>query len=624
MAYDIGAKVGIDGFSEFNKAIRSINDDVKGLGSELKLVSAIYDENGDSMEALAAKNEVLQKTYDLQAQKVDETQKALEKARAEYGENEAATKKWQRSLTDAQTALQKTQNEINKNQKAMEELAKTAENSADSFDGFKDIEDAVDDIDDEIKTLATELKAVASAYDESDKNSKGFKETQKVLVKQIDAQKQKLEQLQDGLKQAEKLYGENDAETRKWARAVNEATAELNDMTNELDSGNNGLSRFAGGLKDAAKVAAGNLLASGVSSVVSGATQAVSALVNLDETTEEYRVAMGNLNTAFEAQAERIENTSVAHGKFTAVMEDTNEAVGKSWATAETAAEVYKGLYAVLGDTDTAVEAAQLMVQMAESEEDFAEWTRIAAGVAGAFGDALPINSLIEAANETVKVGEVTGALADALNWVGISEDEFNEKLAACTSESERNELIMSTLTSTYKDSADAFYKNNEELIKSRENQAKLDEITGRLGESVLEVKNVLTEKFGPTLIDIADKAVTFIESFDTEELLTNMGNTINGFILEWERTVNQFKRFMGEARSEIYGTFGEDTERVGGFGNRAVYEESSRDNSAYYSANRTPVIADVYLDGKPVGKILDGIKEVSDIASGSEVSMLT
>ena len=47
------------------------------------------------------------------------------------------------------------------------------------------------------------------------------------------------------------------------------------------------------------------------------------------------------------------------------------------------------------------------------------KWTRIAAGVYGTFGDALPIEGLIEAANETAKTGKVTGVLADAINWAG-------------------------------------------------------------------------------------------------------------------------------------------------------------------------------------------------------------
>ena len=50
----------------------------------------------------------------------------------------------------------------------------------------------------------------------------------------------------------------------------------------------------------------------------------------------------------------------------------------------------------------------------------------------------MPIEGLTEAANETVKTGKVVGVLADALNWAGISEDAFNEALANCNSEAER------------------------------------------------------------------------------------------------------------------------------------------------------------------------------------------
>lgn len=718
MAYDIGPKLGIDGYAEFKKAITSINDEVKGFGSELKLVAAIYEQNGDSMEALAAKNDVLQKTYDAQEKKLAEVAKVLEAAKAEYGENETAVKKWEQVLTESKAALVKTQNEIEKNSKAMEELAKAAENSTEAFSGFDSIEKAVDDIDDEIKTLATELKAVASAYDESEKNSKGFKQSQEILAKQFDAQAAKLEHLKKGLHEAEKLYGENDAETRKWARAVNEAQAELNDLDKELDKSNKGVKKLADGFKGATSafsVAAGNLLSGGISAIVGGVSEAMSALANLDETTEEYRTAMGKLNTAFTEQKKAIDNSLVAHGKFGAVLMDTGETVEESWRNAETAAEVYKNLYAVLGDTDTAVETAQLMAQLAQSEEDFTEWTRIAAGVAGTFGDALPINSLIEATNETVKVSKVTGALADALNWVGISEDEFNEKLAACTSETERNRLVMDTLTDTYKNSADAFYENNKELIKARENQVLMDEAMGRLGESVLKVKNSLMEKFGPAIANVADKAADFINNVDTEKLFKKFDTAVddikNAFDVGWtnvkdiyedfptffnglgdvaghsfdllsdlwkldfeaaEEDVydivrglaesltgfafevkNMFKdldwskdfeseldavwhvvsgQWWMEDLANLFGAIGEGIDEgrrnylanhlpTSGGGDNAAW--SSGGSSSGYSANRTPVIADVYLDGKPVGKILDGVKKVSDIASGSEISLL-
>lgn len=196
----------------------------------------------------------------------------------------------------------------------------------------------------------------------------------------------------------------------------------------------------------------------------------------LESSTEEYRVAMGKLNTAFEA---------AGYG-------------------AETAQQAYNAFYGILGDTDTATEASQLLAKLADSAEDVSTWTDIAAGVAGTFGDSLPIEGLIEASNETAKVGQVTGVLADALNWAGISEDDFNARLSACSSESERNQLIMDTLSGTYDEASEAFYRNNEALVESRNNQAQLDATLATLGQTVSNVKNRLLTEFLPAISNVA------------------------------------------------------------------------------------------------------------------------
>ena len=86
------------------------------------------------------------------------------------------------------------------------------------------------------------------------------------------------------------------------------------------------------------------------------------AFVALDGATEEYRVAQGKLNTAFDA-------------------------AGFSAAAAR---KSYRNFYAILGDTDTAAEASQLLAKLAQNERDVGTWTRIAAGVSGTFGDSLP------------------------------------------------------------------------------------------------------------------------------------------------------------------------------------------------------------------------------------------
>lgn len=213
-----------------------------------------------------------------------------------------------------------------------------------------------------------------------------------------------------------RALGDNESALDEAAKSSDGCAESVDKYTGKVKKADDETEKFsdklANGLVVGAKAAGAALAAVGTAAVAG-----VKFLLDLEESTEEYRIAQGKLNTAFQA-------------------------AGYS---TETASAAYKSLYSVLGDTDTATESAQLLAQLATSEKDVATWADIAAGVTGTFGDALPINSLIEASNETAKVGQVTGALADALNWVGISEDEFNEKLAACSDETERTALIKPT-----------------------------------------------------------------------------------------------------------------------------------------------------------------------------------
>lgn len=249
--------------------------------------------------------------------------------------------------------------------------------------------------------------------------------------------------------------------------------------TSEYDSGVKDVSKSGDSLASKLKsglASAGKVAAKGIAAIGTAASGAVVGLLALESSTEEYRVAQGKLNTAFEA---------AGYG-------------------AETAQQAYNSFYGILGDTDTATEASQLLAKLADSAEDVSTWTDIAAGVAGTFGDSLPIEGLIEASNETAKVGQVTGVLADALNWAGISEDEFNAKLEACGSESARNQLIMETLSGTYDEASEAFYRNNEALVESRNNQAQLDATLATLGQTVSNVKNRLLSEFLPAISNVA------------------------------------------------------------------------------------------------------------------------
>lgn len=218
--------------------------------------------------------------------------------------------------------------------------------------------------------------------------------------------------------------------------------------------------------------------------LVGGAAAGVGALSSVAESTREYRTEMGKLDTAFTTN------------KFSAA----------------DAKQTYSDLYAVVGDSGQATEAANHLSLLCNSTKDLQSWTEICTGVYGQFGDSLPIEGLTEAANETAKVGTVTGSLADALNWMGVSEDEFNEKLAKCSSEQERQQLITSTLTSLYSDASAQYKETNGDVMESNRAHQQLSDTMAQIGavaepvlNSLIGLGGKLLEQLSPLIEDVAD-----------------------------------------------------------------------------------------------------------------------
>lgn len=254
--------------------------------------------------------------------------------------------------------------------------------------------------------------------------------------------------------------------------------------------------------------------------VIAGAATAVGgAWLGAIEGTREYRVSMGKLETAF---------TTSGH-------------------SAETAHKTYSTLNSVLGDSDVAVEASNHLAKLVDNEKDMNTWTDICTGVFATFGDSLPIEGLTEAANETAKTGQLTGVLADALNWAGVNEDDFQKKLDSCSTEQERQKLITGTLNKVYKESADTYKKNNKELIQAEKANQKLKEamaLLGSVGEPILtaiktkiaEMVTVGVPKLQSLITKIKDMIKWFKQNKSTVQIwaagIIAATITVSGFVL--------------------------------------------------------------------------------------------
>lgn len=137
------------------------------------------------------------------------------------------------------------------------------------IEGEKEYRQQINQIIQQAKTLDSEMKLVASSFDDATTAEEKNAATGKVLVKQIDVQRQRVQALSDMLEKSAAMYGENDVKTLKWQQSVNEATARLNNMEKGLGS----TTKETTGLGDAVEAITGKLnisLPDGITKTLNG------------------------------------------------------------------------------------------------------------------------------------------------------------------------------------------------------------------------------------------------------------------------------------------------------------------------------------------------------------------
>ena len=395
-----------------------------------------------------------------------------------------------------------------------------------------------------IRESESEFKAAAAGMDDWASSADGLSARNNHLNNAIDLQRKKVDALQkeydrliaDGLdptsKQAIDLRTKINNETtalnknEKELKENTQALEELNDeskkaskSTKDLDDGTKKVGKGFSALKGFAGIAAGAIAA-----VAAAAIAGVHSLLSLAESTRELRTEMGRLETGFESAG----------------------------LSAEDAQKTYNDLYSVLGDTGKASEAASHLALLANNTEDLQKWTDIATGVYATFGDSLPIEGLTEAANETAKTGQLTGVLADALNWAGVNEDDFQKKLDACTTEQERQALITDTLNGLYDESADKYREVNKEVIAANEAANELAQAQADLGAAVEPLNTKITE-FKTSLLTELSPALN--------QIITDLGGVLDGTAGAPEKLANSFSELISTILSkatEVLPTIGE------------------------------------------------------------------
>ena len=377
--------------------------------------------------------------------------------------------------------------------------------------------------------LKSQMGLVATEFDKQANSTEALRKKQVILQQQYAQQQEKVRALAQMLESAKSVYDDNSDVVTRYQKQLDNATVslikfgrELEDTNKYLDEakrsadgtassidefgktvkdagkeGSSGLGQLQqafGQLGEAAKSGDINGMVTALGSLkgaliggaaIAGAKALADGIINITESTKEYRTILGTLETSSKQAGYTQEQTT----------------------------EIYKKFQAVLGDTQKAATATANLQALGLSQENLRVVMEEAIGAWATYGDSIPIDSLSESINETVQAGKVTGVFADALNWAGTSEDDFNERLAACATTADRANLVMSQLASQgLQATGQAWVENNQDIIAANSAQEMMNESMAKLGEALQPTANLLVG-LGSVYVDWATTAVTAITS---------------------------------------------------------------------------------------------------------------
>lgn len=355
------------------------------------------------------------------------------------------------------------------------------------LEGEKEYRAACKGINTSLREIGSEMKLATAEFGDNAESIEALTRKQDILQKQLDEQAKKAKAAEAALKKMrEGGIDPTDPAYQKMQTNLNNTRAEMVKVQRELDDTSKKLKSSKIDWESVGDTVGkvGKAIGAGVAAMGAAIDAAATAFLGLAESTREARENMGKLEAGF---------TTAGH-------------------SAEDAKNTYTELYGILGDDGQATEAAAHLAQLTNNEQELATWTDIATGVYATFGDSLPIENLTEAANETAKTGQITGGLADALNWAGVSEDEFQSKLDACTTEQERQALITETLNGLYSDAAEAYREVNGDIIEAQKATANLNSAMAALGA----IAEPIVTKLKQLAADLLQQITPFVELIGT------------------------------------------------------------------------------------------------------------
>lgn len=474
------------GIQEANRQIKLANSAFKATASEMDFVA-------DSADGLSAKIRQLSTIHGAEQQKLEILQEQYRRVAEEQGENSTAAQNLEIKINNQQATVNKTAAQLKEYQDRLDNVSNASDDVEaaveDQRNAYEKLQDTIDDQESTLKTLKDAYANVVLEQGDSSDAARDLAQEIEDLSSELNDNKKRLSDAED---------------------AADSFTTSVEDLGDAAEESDDGFTVLKGALAEFA----GNV----ITGAANGIRDLVGSLFEMSEATEEYRSMMSKISGSAESFGYSVD---FARGQ-------------------------YENFYKYVADDQMATNAITNLMGMKVSTDTVSDAADAAIAVWSAYGDSIPIESLTESINESAQVGQVTGALADTINWAARSnedwskamdghgeaqaafnkaveegeavEDAYSAALAACVDTQERADLIAQTLNQTYGASKNTYDQLSQSTLEANEAELKLKDTQAELGKAVEPVNTAITnlktkalDAITPAITTVADHFSDFL-----------------------------------------------------------------------------------------------------------------
>ena len=406
-----------------------------------------------------------------------------------------------------------------------------------------DLKSGITEANKQIQLANAKFRAASSEMDDWTKSSAGLTAKIEQLDTVLAMQKKKLAGMTAEYEKIVKTQGENSESARQLAVQMNNQKASVNRTERELKNYKATLEGVENGSIDLEKVslragkavekagkqaeeagdgftvakgAVATFVGNALTGLVNWAREGAAALLELSESTREYRTDMAILNS----NADRM------------------------GVSAETTGDSMKYLSGIIDETDSSVEGLSNLLQAGFKDNNLGHAVETLSNAIVAFPDTLKIESLSDSLQESIQQmnagNNATGQYAELLERLGYNLDTVTEEYSGLSSAEEKHTYLLDLVNKKIGGTAKNYRDQNAALVKAKEEQFEYNDTLAELGETlepvnqeINQLKLELAKEFAPVLKkEVVPATKELFETLDDADAVEKAGKAI-GFLVE-------------------------------------------------------------------------------------------